>query len=96
MVAEQTGGFARGQPGPIGWLPLVPGTYKVRVELPATVKVFPDLSVLTRDALTLARAEDQAARRVVRVRSEGREFESLREYRPGDDRRTIDWKATAR
>ncbi|MFZ5444174.1 MAG: DUF58 domain-containing protein [Myxococcota bacterium] len=69
---------------------------QVRVELPATVKVFPDLSVLSRDALTLARAEDQASRRVVRVRSEGREFESLREYRPGDDRRTIDWKATAR
>ena len=66
------------------------------IALPQSVKVFPDLSVLTRDALTLARAEDQAARRVVRVRSEGREFESLREYRPGDDRRSIDWKATAR
>ncbi len=64
--------------------------------LPGAAKVFPDLSVLTRDALTLARADDQAARRIVRVRSEGREFESLREYRPGDDRRSIDWKATAR
>jgi uncharacterized protein (DUF58 family) len=69
---------------------------QVRVELPQTVKVFPDLSVLTKDALTLARAEDQASRRIARVRSEGREFESLREYRPGDDRRSIDWKATAR
>lgn len=69
---------------------------QVRVDLPGATKVFPDLSVLSRDALTLARAEDQASRRVVRVRSEGREFESLREYRPGDDRRTIDWKATAR
>jgi uncharacterized protein (DUF58 family) len=52
--------------------------------------------VLTRDALELARAEDQVSRRVIRVRAEGREFESLREYRPGDDRRSIDWKATAR
>jgi len=32
----------------------------------------------------------------VRRRTEGREFDSLREYRPGDDARTIDWKATAR
>jgi uncharacterized protein (DUF58 family) len=60
------------------------------------VKVFPDLSVLSRDALTLAHAEDQASRRVIHIRAEGREFESLREYRPGDDRRSIDWKATAR
>lgn len=60
------------------------------------VRVFPDLTALTKDALKLARANDDAARRVMRVRAEGREFESLREYRVGDDRRSIDWKATAR
>lgn len=60
------------------------------------VKVFPDLTALTKDALKLARANDDAARRVMRVRAEGREFESLRDYRTGDDRRSIDWKATAR
>lgn len=66
--------------------------------LPVTsaVRVFPDLTALTKDALELARANDDAARRVMRVRAEGREFESLREYRTGDDRRSIDWKATAR
>lgn len=58
------------------------------------VKVMPDLAALTQDALTLARAEANA--RVKKVRAEGREFESLREYRAGDDRRVIDWKATAR
>jgi uncharacterized protein (DUF58 family) len=68
---------------------------RVTVALPQQVKVFPDLTVLSHDALALARAEDEAAR-VVRQRAEGREFESLREYRPGDDRRSIDWKATAR
>ena len=33
-VAEQAGGFARGQPGPIGYVPLPPGTYTVRIEVP--------------------------------------------------------------
>ncbi len=60
------------------------------------VKVYPDLTVLSRDALHLARARDDDAKRVVRRPAEGREFESLREYRPGDDRRTMDWNATAR
>lgn len=69
---------------------------QVHVPRPQSVQVFPDLTVLSQDALALARSEDLAARRVQRVRSEGREFESLREYRPGDDRRSIDWKATAR
>lgn len=69
-----------------------------QLTLPLThaVKVFPDLSALSKDALALARSNEDAARRVMRVRAEGREFESLREYRLGDDRRTIDWKATAR
>jgi uncharacterized protein (DUF58 family) len=60
------------------------------------VKVFPDLTALTKDALALARANEDDARRRVPQRSEGREFESLREYRVGDDRRSIDWKASAR
>ncbi len=77
--------------GPLGLC-----TRRQSVPLMQSVKVFPDLSVLSRDALDLARAEDQVSRRVIRVRAEGREFESLREYRQGDDRRTIDWKATAR
>lgn len=77
--------------GPLGLC-----TRRQTIDLRQSVKVFPDLSVLSRDALDLARAEDQVSRRVIRVRAEGREFESLREYRPGDDRRSIDWKATAR
>ncbi len=69
---------------------------QVVVPIVNAVKVYPDLTVLSRDALQLARARDDDAKRVVRRPAEGREFESLREYRPGDDRRTIDWKATAR
>ncbi|MGH7519262.1 MAG: DUF58 domain-containing protein, partial [Gemmatimonadales bacterium] len=38
----------------------------------------------------------QAGLRNVRRRGEGRLFEGLREWVPGDDTRAIDWKATAR
>ncbi|MGQ0507520.1 MAG: DUF58 domain-containing protein [Myxococcaceae bacterium] len=70
-----------------------------QITLPATqtVKVFPDLTALTRDALSLARAqEDAPTARTLRRPDEGKEFDSLRDHRPGDDYRAIDWKATAR
>ncbi len=68
------------------------------LSLPAreTVRVFPDLTSLSREALQLARADDAPSERVVRRASEGTEFDSLREYREGDDYRQIDWKSTAR
>ena len=34
--------------------------------------------------------------RKLRLRGQGSEFESLREYLPGDGFRSVDWKATAR
>lgn len=68
---------------------------QARFALPASVTVFPDLSVLGRDALELARLSDDPSR-AIRKRMDGREFESLREYRTGDDPRLFDWKATAR
>ena len=66
------------------------------VPLTQTVQVFPDLRALTQEALALSQAREDQARRVLRRITEGREFDSLREYRPGDDRRHLDWKATAR
>ncbi|MFO0596862.1 MAG: DUF58 domain-containing protein [Myxococcaceae bacterium] len=69
---------------------------QVRVELPRALRVFPDLAILSHDALTVARAQDDASKRTPRIKADGREFDSLRDYRPGDDRRTLDWKATAR
>jgi|CXWL01.1.fsa_nt_gi uncharacterized protein (DUF58 family) len=62
----------------------------------AAAKVYPDVTVLERDAMALATAQLNESRRVVKKIADGREFESLREYRLGDDRRHLDWKATAR
>jgi uncharacterized protein (DUF58 family) len=69
---------------------------QVRVAAAHGVKVYPDLTALTREALALAMASDAPAERTLRRSAEGREFESLREYRTGDDFRTVDWKASAR
>jgi uncharacterized protein (DUF58 family) len=44
----------------------------------------------------LARLRDMDGRQAIAVRAQGTEFDSLREYVPGDDVRTIDWRATAR
>ncbi|HEX8820716.1 MAG TPA: DUF58 domain-containing protein, partial [Archangium sp.] len=69
---------------------------QVRVPASQDVKVYPDLTALTKEALALAVASDAPAERTLRRSAEGREFESLREYRTGDDYRTVDWKASAR
>ncbi len=44
----------------------------------------------------LARLRDMDGRAAIAVRAQGTEFDSLREYVPGDDVRSIDWRATAR
>ncbi|ADO73241.1 DUF58 domain-containing protein [Stigmatella aurantiaca] len=69
---------------------------QVRVPAAQTVKVYPDLTALTQEALAMALAAEASSERSQRRPGEGREFESLREYHRGDDYRTIDWKASAR
>lgn len=61
------------------------------------VRVFPDLSAVESYG-TLARRNTllEAGLRKLRLRGTGSEFESLREYLPGDGFRSVDWKATAR
>jgi uncharacterized protein (DUF58 family) len=60
-------------------------------------RVYPNLRALQRYHL-LARANrlDTLGIRKVRLRGGAWEFESLRDYTPGDDVRLLDWKATAR
>jgi uncharacterized protein (DUF58 family) len=63
----------------------------------ATVRVLPNLDQAKEQTLYLIRTRQVAMeRRRQRVRGLGREFESLREYRPGDEFRNISWPATAR
>ena len=62
-----------------------------------TVRVYPDLEDAKRHNIYLSRARQiELEKRLLRQRGTGREFESLREYQPGDEFRNICWTATAR
>ena len=63
----------------------------------ARIRVQPGLDELRKQRLPGLRPSlvTPGLRRVRRW-GEGSEFESLREYQPGDDPRTVDWKASAR
>lgn len=60
------------------------------------VRVQPGIEELRQERLPALRPDLAAGPRRTRRWGEGSEFESLREYRPGDDPRTVDWKASAK
>jgi uncharacterized protein (DUF58 family) len=65
--------------------------------LQQTVRVYPNLKESKRDTIYLIRSRQIALeRRHKHQAGQGREFESLREYREGDEFRDICWTATAR
>jgi uncharacterized protein (DUF58 family) len=67
------------------------------VLLDQTVRVYPNLVESQRDTIYLIRSRQIAMeKRHQQQRGQGREFESLREYRQGDEWRDICWSATAR
>jgi len=69
----------------------------VRVSLPQTVRIYPNLEDAKRHSIYLLRSRQIAMeKRHSRVRGIGREFESLREYQQGDEYRDICWTAAAR
>jgi uncharacterized protein (DUF58 family) len=66
-------------------------------DLSQIVRVYPNFEESRKAMLYLIRSRQvQLERRLRRRRGLGREFESLREYRPGDEYRDICWTATAR
>ncbi|MFC8272071.1 DUF58 domain-containing protein [Streptomyces sp. NPDC057271] len=64
--------------------------------VPWTVRVLPPFTSRKHLPSRLARLRELDGRTSVLTRGEGTEFDSLREYVPGDDTRSIDWRATAR
>jgi uncharacterized protein (DUF58 family) len=89
---RHAGGFVVDSFGPLGL-----GRHRRRVPLPWDVVVYPPLvSVRLRASVAEAQRRREAGMKPIRQLGEGRLFESLREWGPGDDLRYIDWKATAR
>ena len=75
------------------------GLLRRRMVVPseADLRVFPDLSAVERfGALHVRNRLVEAGLRRMRLRGNGTEFESLRDWTSGDSFRSIDWKATAR
>lgn len=74
------------------------GLWIRQVDIPAasSVKVYPDVQAVRAFELLARQDRDPSALRASRKRGGESEFERLREYRRGDEFRSIDWKATAR
>ncbi|MFE3517127.1 DUF58 domain-containing protein [Streptomyces sp. NPDC059166] len=77
--------------GPLG-LAARQGTHRV----PWTVRALPSFSSRKHLPSRLARLRELDGRTSVLSRGDGTEFDSLRAYVPGDDTRSVDWRATAR
>ena len=70
---------------------------KCTLETPATIKVYPDFSRVTKYMrLSTDLRNSVFGVRRLRRRGIGSEFQELRDYREGDAIRQVDWRATAR
>ncbi|MBO8184685.1 DUF58 domain-containing protein, partial [Streptomyces spirodelae] len=64
--------------------------------VPWTVRVLPAFPSRKHLPAKLVRLRELDGRTSILTRGEGTEFDSVRDYVPGDDTRSIDWRATAR
>lgn len=96
-IMPQARGTGSGSPltlrrrGPLGL-----GWWQQRAGHPWQATVYPSLAAVAHRGMTARARHRLAGLRRQRSRGDGRLFETLREWVPGDDTRTIDWKATAR
>jgi uncharacterized protein (DUF58 family) len=66
-------------------------------DIPQQVCVYPNLEEARQHSIYMIRSRQIALeKRYARTRGQGREFESLRDYRDGDEFRNICWRASAR
>lgn len=87
------------QAGPVvvrAWGPLRLAGRQVAHDVPWTVRVLPPFTSRKHLPSRVARLRELDGRSAVLQRGQGSEFDSLREYVPGDDVRAIDWRGTAR
>lgn len=81
----------------LSWVgPLGLGRRQAQRELEQRIRIWPDLSPVRSPLLHAYLRDAQFGQIARRIRGEGTQFEALREYHPGMDRRQIDWKASAR
>ncbi|HEY1133013.1 MAG TPA: DUF58 domain-containing protein [Nocardioides sp.] len=66
------------------------------LDVPGAVRALPAFDSRKHLPSRLARLQELDGRSALRVRGQGTEFDSLREYVRGDDVRSIDWRASAR
>jgi len=89
---ETGGALTIDSTGPMGL-----GRVRTGLALPWDVRVYPVLTTLRRRAaVAQALRRREQGRQPFRRLGEGRLFESLRDFVPGDDPRHVDWKASAR
>jgi uncharacterized protein (DUF58 family) len=68
-----------------------------QVPLAQTIRVYPNLDEAKSHAIYMVRSRQiEMQKRYSRMRGVGRDFESLREYRDGDELRNVCWTASAR
>ncbi|GAA4090045.1 DUF58 domain-containing protein [Nocardioides kongjuensis] len=78
------------------WGPLGLVARQRTYDVPGSVRALPPFESRKHLPSRLARLRELDGRAAVRVRGQGTEFDSLREYVRGDDVRSIDWRASAR
>ncbi|MDQ6716415.1 MAG: DUF58 domain-containing protein [Actinomycetota bacterium] len=76
--------------------PLGLGARQRSVAVPGGIRALPPFDSRKHLPSRLASLRQLDGRSAVRVRGQGTEFDSLRDYVEGDDVRSIDWRATAR
>ncbi|GAB3989253.1 DUF58 domain-containing protein [Nocardioides marmoraquaticus] len=76
--------------------PLGLGARQGSRHVPGALRALPAFPSLRHLPSRLARLRELDGRSAVRVRGQGTEFDSLREYVLGDDVRSVDWRASAR
>lgn len=76
--------------------PLQVAGRQVQHDAPWTLRALPPFRSRQHLPSRLARLRELDGRSTILQRGQGTEFDSLREYVPGDDVRSIDWRATAR